>query len=175
MQDFIVGPFDQTIKMANFPVLSSIIGLAYEGGTPFQAEIYFINLARIIQVKFGVPFFDVYDPRLADFGVVVSGIDIGVIEIDKTSEDYRQLMAVTKNIVAVKIEAETQDYVERLRIQREEGQYAMHKQSQASNIGAFQVEKQAEVGGANDFESTDSPNMWGISRWEKSVRFMMWK
>ena len=92
-----------------------------------------------------------------------------------TSEGYRQLMAVTKNIVAVKIEAETQDYVERLRIQREEGQYAMHKQTQASNIGAFQVEKQAEVGGANDFESTDSPNMWGISRWEKSVRFMMWK
>ena len=85
MQDFIVGPFDQTIKTANFSVLSSIIGLAYEGGTPFQAEIYFINLARIIQVKFGVPFFDVYDPRLADFGVVVSGIDIGVIEIDKTS------------------------------------------------------------------------------------------
>ena len=72
MQDFIVGPFDQTIKTANFPVLSSIIGLAYEGGTPFQAEIYFINLARIIQVKFGVPFFDVYDPRFADFGVPVA-------------------------------------------------------------------------------------------------------
>ena len=39
-----------------------------------------------------------------------------------------------------------QDYVERLRIQREEGQYAMHKQTQTANIGAFQVEKQAEVG-----------------------------
>ena len=44
------------------------------------------------------------------------------------------------------MEAETQDYVERLRIQREEGQYAMHKQTQTANIGAFQVEKQAEVG-----------------------------
>ena len=72
MQDFIVGPFDQTIKTSNFPVLASIVGLAYEGGTPFQAEIYFINLARIIQVKFGVPFFDVYDPRFADFGVPVA-------------------------------------------------------------------------------------------------------
>ena len=72
MQDFIVGPFDQIIKTANFPVLSSIIGLAYEGGTPFQAEVYFINLARIIQVKFGVPFFDVYDPRFEDFGVPVA-------------------------------------------------------------------------------------------------------
>ena len=72
MQDFIVGPFDQIIKTDNFPVLSSIVGLAYEGGTPFQAEVYFINLAQIIQVKFGVPFFDVYDPRFADFGVPVS-------------------------------------------------------------------------------------------------------
>ena len=72
MQDFIVGPFDQTIKTANFPVLASIVGLAYDGGTPFQAEIYFINLAQIIQVKFAVPFFDVYDPRFLDFGVPVS-------------------------------------------------------------------------------------------------------
>ena len=28
MQDFIVGPFNQTIKTANFPVLASIVGLA---------------------------------------------------------------------------------------------------------------------------------------------------
>ena len=72
MQDFIVGPFDQTIKTANFPILASIIGLAYDGGTPFQAEVYFINLAQIIQTKFAVPFFDVYDPRFEDFGVPVA-------------------------------------------------------------------------------------------------------
>ena len=59
MQDFTVGPFDQTIKTANFPVLSSIVGLAYGGNTPFQAEVYFINLAKIVQVRFAVPFFDV--------------------------------------------------------------------------------------------------------------------
>ena len=233
MQDYIEGPYDEIIKTENLPVLASIIGLAYDGGTPFQAEVYFINLARIIQVKFGVPFFDIYDSRFADFGVpvavrgtvsfriadyrefiklhrlnsfrlddfqkqirdavsryvkdtvantpaannipviqietktaqindvveydiserlkegfgvLVSGVDIGAIEIDKSSEGYRQLMAVTKDITAAKIEAETQDYVERLRIQREEGQYAMHKQTQTANIGAFQVEKQAEVG-----------------------------
>jgi hypothetical protein len=29
MQDFIEGPFDDTIKTANFPVLSSIVGLAF--------------------------------------------------------------------------------------------------------------------------------------------------
>ena len=233
MQDYIEGPYDEIIRTENLPVLASIIGLAYGGGTPFQAEVYFINLARIIQVKFGVPFFDIYDPRFADFGVpvavrgtvsfsitdyrefiklhrlnnfqledfqqqirdtvsryvkdtvanapaahnipviqietktaqindvveydlaerlkenfgvLVSGVDIGAIEIDKNSEGYRQLMAVTKNVAATKIEAETQDYVERRRIQREEGQYAMHKQTQTANIGAFQVEKQADVG-----------------------------
>lgn len=233
VQDFIEGPFDQVLKTANLPVLASIVGLAYEGGTPFQAEVYFINLAKIVQVKFGVPFFDVYDPRFEDFGVpvavrgtvsfsisnyrefiklhrlsnfslddfqkqirdaacryvkdsvanapaahsipvvqiesktaqindaieydiserlkesfgvLVSGVDISVIEIDKASDSYRQLMAVTKDIATTKTQAETADYVERLRIQREEGQYAQHKATQIANIGAFQVEKQAEVG-----------------------------
>lgn len=253
MQDFIVGPYDEIIKTANFPVLASIVGLAYEGGTPFQAEVYFINLAQIIQVRFGVPFFDVYDPRFEDFGVPVavrgtisfkindyrqfiklhrlnsfnlddfqkqirdavtryikdtvanapatnniplvqietktaqindivefdiaerlkenfgvevSGVDVAAIEIDKSSEGYRQLMAVTKDIAGATAQAEAaarikdieekqriemQNYEETLRIQREEGQYAQHMHTQTANIGAFSVEKQAEVGvaGAN--------------------------
>ncbi|MCI5495361.1 MAG: SPFH domain-containing protein [Roseburia sp.] len=233
MQDFIIGPFDKKIETKNFPVLANIVGLVYDGGTPFQAEVYFINLANIIQVKFGVPYFNVYDPRFLDFGipvavrgtvsfkisdyrefiklhrlnsfnledfqrqirdvvnryvkdavtnapaahnipviqlenkisqindaieydigerlketfgVTVSGVDIGTIEIDKQSDGYIQLMAVTKDITKTKIQAETTDYVERLRIQREEAQYAQHKQTQSVNIGAFQLEKQAEVG-----------------------------
>lgn len=233
MQDYIEGPYDAIVRTENLPVLANLLGLAYDGGTPFQAEIYFINLARIIQVKFGVPFFDVYDPRFLDFGapvavrgtisfqisdyeefiklnrlqnfsledfqkqirdtviryvkdtvanapavhnipvvqlesktaqindvieydikerlkenfgVLVSGVDVGAIEIDKASDGYRQLMAVTKDVATARIEAETQDYMERLRIQREEGQYAQHKQTQSANIGAFQIEKQAEVG-----------------------------
>jgi len=253
LQDYIAGPFDQTIKTANFPVLSSIVGLAFDGNSPFQAEVYFINLARIIQVKFGVPFFDVYDPRFADFGVpvavrgtvsfgiadyrefiklhrlngfnlddfqrqirdavnryvkdvvanapathnipvvqieskisqindvveydlserlkesfgvVVSGVDIGAIEIDKSSDGYRQLMSVTKDLAGATAKAEAEakikdisdkqrieaeNYAETLRVQREEAQYAQHKQTQSANFAAFQTEKQAEVGvaGAN--------------------------
>ena len=266
MQDFFVGPFDQIIETANFPVLSSLIGLAYEGGTPFQAEVYFINLARIIQVKFGVPFFDVYDPRFEDFGVpvavrgtvsfgiadyrefiklhrlssfnlddfqrqirdavcryvkdavanapaknniplvqiesktaqindvvefdigerlketfgvVVSGVDIGAIEIDKASDGYRQLMSVTKDIagatakaeaearikdIADKQRIEAENYEETLRIQREEGQYAMHKQTQSANLGAYQIEKQAEVGvaGAEALGQMGANNAGGV-------------
>ena len=69
MQDFIVGPYDDTIKTANFPVLTSIVGLAFGGASPFQAEIYFINLAGNVQIKFAIPYFDVFDPRFLDFPV----------------------------------------------------------------------------------------------------------
>lgn len=71
-QDFIEGPHDQKIETANFPVLASIVGLGWGGKSPFQAEIYFINLAGIVQIKFAVPYFDVYDPRFMDFGVPVA-------------------------------------------------------------------------------------------------------
>lgn len=248
MMDFIEGPFDQTLKTANLPILASVIGTVYGGGTPFQAEVYYINLARIIQVKFGVPFFDVYDPRFADFGVpvavrgtisfkiedykefislhrlssfsledfqkqirdavcryvkdtvanapaahnipvvqiesktaqindaveydlsmrlkeefgvVVSSVDIGAIEIDKSSEGYSRLMEITRNAITATVQAQTaanikniqdkqriesKNYEETLRIQREEAQYAQRKQAQTANFAAFQVEKQAEVG-----------------------------
>ena len=69
IQDFIEGPFDQTIKTTNFPILTSIVGLAFGGASPFQAEIYFINLSGNIQIRFGIPYFDVFDPRFMDFAV----------------------------------------------------------------------------------------------------------
>ena len=237
MQDYIVGPYDEKIKTANFPILSGIIGAAFSGDTPFQAEVYFINLAKVIQVRFGVPYFDVYDPRFADFGVpvavrgtvsfeisnyrefiklhrlsdfnlddfqrqirdavnryvkdavanapaahsipvvqieskvsqindaieydikerlsenfgvTVSGVDIAAIEIDKSSEGFRQLKAITADVTTATIQGQTaaniEHYSESLRIQREEGQFAQHMATETANLGAFQIEKQAEVG-----------------------------
>lgn len=252
-QDFIEGPFDEIVKTKNLPVLANLLGLAYNGDTPFQAEVYFINLAQVIQVPFGVPFFDVYDPRFLDFGVpvavrgtisfritdyrafarlhrlssfdlsdfqyqirdaviryvkdiianapaahnipvvqleskiaqindameydisqrlsqtfgvTVSGVDIGAIEIDKSDEGYRQLVSVTKDLAGATVKAETEakirdiaakqrieaeNYAETLRMQREEKQYAQRMHTRSTNMGAYQVEKQAEVGiaGAN--------------------------
>lgn len=69
MQDFIYGPYDDTIKTANFPILTSIVGLAFGGESPFQADIYFMNLAGVIKMSFAVPYFDVFDPRFLDFAV----------------------------------------------------------------------------------------------------------
>ena len=72
MEDFIVGPYDDTIKTANFPILTSIVGLGFGGSSPFQAEVYYINLSGVVQIKFGVPYFDVFDPRFLDFAVPMS-------------------------------------------------------------------------------------------------------
>lgn len=72
MVDYIVGPHDEILKTKNFPILSSIIGLWYEGDTPFQAEVFFINIAESIQIRFGIPYFDVVDPRFPDFQVPVA-------------------------------------------------------------------------------------------------------
>ena len=70
--DFIMGPHDQKIETANFPVLTSIVGSLWGGNTPFQAEIYFINLQGNNQVRFAVPYFDVADPRYPDYTVPVA-------------------------------------------------------------------------------------------------------
>lgn len=243
-QDYIEGPFDEIINTKNLPIITNIIGLAYDGKSPFQAEVYFINLAKIVQVKFAVPFFDIYDPRFIDFsvpvavrgvltfnisdykafiklhrldtfdlerfkeqtkdvitkyiksyvsgypsknnmsvlqlekqlsdinevcekyiknelekdfGVNVSRFDISDIEINKESEEYLQLKSITQDVTTATIKAQTEaklkniqaeqkDYEEKLRIQREESQYLQHKQTQSQNIGAYQTEKQAEVG-----------------------------
>ena len=71
-QDYIMGPHDDTITTANFPVLANIVGLAFGGDSPFQAEVYFINLASNLQIFFGVPYFDVFDPRFPDLPVPVA-------------------------------------------------------------------------------------------------------
>lgn len=253
--EYFEGPYDDVLQTNNFPVLANIVGLVYDGGTPFPAEVYFINLARIIQVRFGVPFFDVYDPHFLDFsvpvavrgtisfhiedyrefiklhqlrnfnledfqkqirdavcryvkdvvanapaahnipviqlesktalindaveydlaqrlkesfGVTVSGVDVGAIEIDKGSNGYARLMAVTRNITTATVQAQTaaqikdihdkqridaRNYEETLRIQREEAQYASRMQTRTANFAVYQTGKQAEVGvaGANAF------------------------
>lgn len=263
VQDFIVGPYDDTIKTANFPVLSSIVGLAFGGESPFQAEIYFINMAGVNQLRFAVPYFDVFDPRLpdhgvpmavrgtitfnitdykgfiklhrlvnfdheqfkkqikdaltkyvkgvvlnvpremnipvvqmenqilaindrvqeylkprleGDFGVNMKAIDIGALEIDKESPYYEELRHLTAGNTARTMDAQTdvniqnlqdtqrinaENMEETLRIQREEAQRAQRMQTESNNIGAFSIEKQAEVlkAGAESLGQMGNMNM----------------
>ena len=72
LEDFIMGPYDDIIKTDNFPVLTNIVGLGWGGASPFQAEVYYINLSSVVQVRFAVPYFDVFDPRFRDFAVPIA-------------------------------------------------------------------------------------------------------
>ena len=71
-QDYITGPYNDTIKTANFPILTRIVGVAFGGDFPFPAEVYFFNLQGNNQVRFAVPYFPVADPRFPDFTVPVA-------------------------------------------------------------------------------------------------------
>lgn len=92
MMDFIVGPHDQKIETSNFPILTSIVGSLWGGNSPFQAEIYFINLQGNNQIKFAVPYFDVVDPRYPDFTVPVAVR--GTITFNIT--DYKQFIKLNR-------------------------------------------------------------------------------
>ncbi len=97
-QDFIEGPCDQVLKTANLPVLREISGPA-DDDAPFQAEVYFINLVQAVEVRFGEPFFDVYDPRL-DLSVPVTtrgaiNFGVGTIAGSSSSTDSTSSTSTT--------------------------------------------------------------------------------
>lgn len=94
IQDFIEGPFDETIKTANFPIISNIIGKAYDGQSPFQAEIYFINLSGNQKLPFATPYFDVFDNRFLDFPVRTSARGTIIFNIT----DYRAFIKLHRLI-----------------------------------------------------------------------------
>lgn len=72
--DVIKGPYNDIIKTENLPVLASIVGLAYAGGTPFQAELYYFNLAKGMEIPFTIPFFRVVpaEPEYKAYDVQVA-------------------------------------------------------------------------------------------------------
>jgi membrane protease subunit (stomatin/prohibitin family) len=59
----ILPPGTHTLSTKNLPILSSIIGLAFGGDTPFKAEIYYINKIVSLDSKFGVLPFNLIEPN----------------------------------------------------------------------------------------------------------------
>ena len=49
----IFGAGRHTITTANVPLLSSLIGMATSGRTPFTAEVYFVNMREFLDQKWG--------------------------------------------------------------------------------------------------------------------------
>jgi hypothetical protein len=70
------------------------VGTAFGGQSPFQAEVYFINISGNNQLKFGIPYFDVFDPRFNDFSVPVAVR--GTLTFNLT--DYRTFIQLNRLI-----------------------------------------------------------------------------
>ncbi|MCX6145696.1 MAG: SPFH domain-containing protein, partial [Candidatus Kapabacteria bacterium] len=52
-----------TLSSNNLPILSSIIGLAFGGDSPFKAEVYFINKSVSMDAKFALFPFNMIEPN----------------------------------------------------------------------------------------------------------------
>ncbi len=69
-----------TLSTANLPILSGLIGLATSGRTPFTADLYFVNLKDMPQVRWGTSTPIVMETPGKGLGVVLL-ITHGVIDI----------------------------------------------------------------------------------------------
>lgn len=78
----VLGPGTHTLRTANIPILRGLVSAAFGGDTPFAAEIYYVNKAINLDVKWGTnspipvldPKFSVYLPVRAfgQFGVQIA-------------------------------------------------------------------------------------------------------
>ncbi len=51
----VLGPGRHTLETANLPLLDRLINLPFGGNTPFQAEVYFVNMHTFTGLKWGTP------------------------------------------------------------------------------------------------------------------------
>lgn len=109
VQDYVEGPTDTILDTLNLPVISSMVGLVYNGNSPFQAEVYFINLANTIQLKFAVQYFDVFDSELREFSVPVAVRG----SIDFNIRDYKEFIKIHRldNFCMAELQAQIRDTV----------------------------------------------------------------
>lgn len=76
-----LGPGAHTLSTANLPLLSSLIGLVTGGRNPFTAEIFFVNMKDLPQVRWGTnPPITIYTTQgIGVMQLMTNGvIDIGI-------------------------------------------------------------------------------------------------
>jgi len=145
MVDIVEGPHDKTIDTDNFPILSSIVGAAFGGQSPFMAEIYFFNCQKNLQIKFGIPYFDVFDNRFPDLGVpcaVRGTLTFNITDIRNFMKLYRLI-----NVELGQLEEQMKDFFTRkikakiLNIPADTGLPVMQLERRLDEINEYVQEK----------------------------------
>ena len=94
----VLGPGTHTLRTANIPLLKGLIAAPFGGETPFAAEIYYVNKAVNLDVKWGTnnpipildPKFNVFLPVRAfgQFGIQVADSKAFVSQLSATSPQF---------------------------------------------------------------------------------------
>ena len=94
----LLGPGTHTLKTANIPLLRALVKVPFGGETPFAAEIYFINKAAKLDIKWGTPNpIPVLDPKynvalpvraFGQFGVRVADSKAAVVQLSGTLREF---------------------------------------------------------------------------------------
>jgi len=116
----VFGPGTHTLSSANLPLLQKIVNLPFGGKTPFAAEVFFINKAAKLDMKWGTTDpFQVTDPKyqvivkvraFGQFGIKVADVRnlvsqlIGVMHGDTVS-DYQSISRYFKGLVLTKVKS----------------------------------------------------------------------
>ena len=145
--DVIRGPYNDIVKTDNMPVLANIIGAAYAGGTPFQAEIYFINMARNMELKFTIPFFRVipFEPEYKAYDIQVAVDGSITFEVPQQDNDIKSMFETwggsdtTLKELYSKMETLVKQEVQQIlaNAPRETGIFVMHFNALIGQLGPF--------------------------------------
>jgi len=93
----IFEPGTHTLSTQNLPVLSNLIGLSFGSQSPFKAEVYFVNKAVSMDVKFGLTPFNMIEPNFrvpipitsrGSFAVRIEDARIFLVSIIGTVSDF---------------------------------------------------------------------------------------
>jgi membrane protease subunit (stomatin/prohibitin family) len=94
----VLGPGTHTLRTANIPLLRGIIKAPFGGETPFAAEVYYVNKAVNLDVKWGTnspipvldPKFNVFLPVRAfgQFGIQVADSRAFVTQLSATNPTF---------------------------------------------------------------------------------------
>ncbi|HXS99809.1 MAG TPA: SPFH domain-containing protein [Elusimicrobiota bacterium] len=94
----VLGPGTHTLRTANIPLLRKLIAAPFGGETPFAAEIYYVNKAMDLDVKWGTnnpipildPKFNVFLPVRAfgQFGIQVADSRAFIVQLSAQNPGF---------------------------------------------------------------------------------------
>lgn len=145
--DVIKGPYSGKIETENLPVLASIVSLAFAGGSPVPAEVYFISQAKNMEIHFIIPFFRLVpaEPEFKAYDVRVAVKGSIVFEIPSQPENIKYMFEAwgASDTTLAELEEKMQELVTQevkqiiTNAPKQTGIFVMHFNSLIGELGQY--------------------------------------